>query len=206
MTEPAPDREVRSRPLASERRLPTRTMRRVAVPAYLVAAILVFFPVLDAVTTVWPPRSGDLAWRFGAAGLVSRSLVSPFLGLLITFSVALLLDHRRTLRLFAVVTGLLALSFASLAILFALDSVQMRARVAPESLSRFDLAWLVGIGKLGVAGLSLLTFTIVSWIASRSSSRRARRRQPELDSVALVSPSDTRATSSATRGGPRDRE
>lgn len=206
MTEPAPDREVRSRPLASERRLPTRTMRRVAVPAYLVAAILVLFPVSDAVATVWPLRPGDVAWRFGAGGLVSRSLVSPFLGLLITFTVALLLDHRRTLRVFAVITALLAISFGSLALLFALDSVQMRARVQPELLSQFDLAWLVGIGKLGVAGLILLTFTIVSWIASRSSSRRARRRQPELDSVALVSPSDTRATSSAARGVPADRE
>ena len=51
---------------------PTENVSRLAVSGlYLFAVLLMFWPVLDFVTTSWPPQLGTLQWRYGMMGLLS---------------------------------------------------------------------------------------------------------------------------------------
>lgn len=147
--------------------------KHLAAPAYAVAALLVLFPLLDTALSVLPPRPGEVAWRFGAAGLFSRAVMTPLLGLLLAFAVALLLEQRRALRLIAVVSGLTAALLATALGLFLLDSLQMRSQVAADAKSTFDVATVVAIGKYGVGVVLLALFSAKGWRASANRTAHA---------------------------------
>jgi hypothetical protein len=99
---------------------------------YVFAALLVLSPLMDLVSTVWPPRPGDFSWRYGFLGLLAGYLHTPILGLVLAMAVAFWQGHARALR----ITGALGCA-AGVALLlamgvFALDVVQMRAMRASE--------------------------------------------------------------------------
>ncbi len=145
-----------------------------AWPSYVVAALLVLFPLVDSLLTVFPLRPGDVNWRFGAAGLFSRALMTPLLGLLLVFAVALLLDQRRILRVVAVVSGLLSLVLLGTLALFALDTLQMRAQVRPEIVPSFDVAALTAMAKYGAVIVALLMLAVPGWRNSQREKHRTR--------------------------------
>lgn len=136
-------------------------------PGYIVAALLIVLPLADTLLSVWPIRVGDVSWRFGAAGLFSRALMTPMLGLLLVLAIALMSGHRRVTRGVAVVGGLTVLTILGTSIMFLLDAVQMRTQVRAEAKTTFDVASLVAIAKYGLAMLASLAFAIPAWKASR---------------------------------------
>jgi hypothetical protein len=157
-----------------------------AVPGYSVAALLVLFPLLDSAISVFPPRFGEIAWRFGAAGLFSRALMTPILGLLLAFSLALLLEHSRVQRAISVFSALVGVVVIAVVGLFLLDAMQMRAQVRPEAKTAFDVASLVALGKYGIGTLVLAAFSVSGWRSSRgafASKKRVRSRRGTGDLV-----------------------
>src|SRR5687768_7635051 len=70
-------------------------------PGYAVGGLFILIPFLDNVISVWPFRLGEVAWRFGAVGLFSRSLLTPLLGLFLLLGLSILAEHRLFTRVVA---------------------------------------------------------------------------------------------------------
>lgn len=144
-----------------------------AAPGYLILAMMIFFPLLDALLTVWPLRGGEVSWRFGAVGMFSRALMSPVFGLILIFGLALIYEHRVVQRVIGVLAVIAALGTASASVIFVLDALQMRAQVQPQMQTAFDVASVVALGKLLVLSVILIVLGIAAF---RSSRRRSARR------------------------------
>lgn len=137
--------------------------RTIVWAIYAVALILLVSPLIDLIGAVWPPRVGEVSWRFGAFGLATSALVSPILGLAMLKIGGVLLEHRRFVRVVAGVDLLLLLLLLGGIVFFALDFLQLRATLAASSLGQYDLAGfkaavnglldLIVLGWMGVAGL-----------------------------------------------------
>jgi hypothetical protein len=152
------------------------------MPAYLVAALLAIVPLMDVNLAVLPMRVAEVEWRVGAAGLLSRALLTPVLGALIAFATALLLDQRRVLRVFSIVGGIsVGLIVAAIALLL-LDGLQLRGQVPARSRTAFDVASLVALGKYAMTAIVMLAVAV--------SARRASRGERSLDRSIVGAPRD----------------
>jgi hypothetical protein len=142
-------------------------MRRIALPAYLVAFLIFLFPLLDTAMSVWPPQPGEVAWRFGAAGFFSRALMTPLLGVLNAFAVSLYLERRTVLRALAIASGIAVVMIVGVMGMFMLDALEMRSKVALGMKFAFDVASVVALVKYGAGMLVALAFAVVGWRASK---------------------------------------
>lgn len=137
--------------------------RSIVWALYAVALILLVSPLVDLVGAIWPPRMGEVSWRFGAFGLTTSALVSPILGFAMLKVAGVLLEHRGVVRTVAVIDLVLMLVLLGGVAFFALDFVQLRATLAASSLGQYDMAGfkaavnglleLIVLGWMGVAGL-----------------------------------------------------
>lgn len=143
--------------------------KHLTIPGYLCAVLLASFPLVDSLLAVWPLRLGELSWRFGSAGLVSRTLLTPLLWLLLAYAIALLAEQRRVLRGISILSALITAMIVALIPLFLLDAVQMRAQVVPAAIFAFTVASVAALAKYMLAAIVTLSFAIFGWKASRRS-------------------------------------
>jgi hypothetical protein len=153
-------------------------LRPVIWPGYSVGALLVLTPVLDNAISVWPLRLGEVAWRFGAVGLFSRTLVSPLLGLLLLLAVSLLAEHRVFTRIIAIISLVAAAKTVIVLGLFALDAVEMRAQIDAGALRAFDLATVSAAFRYVLFLVVTLVFAASAWEASKRSLGTHKKREP----------------------------
>jgi hypothetical protein len=160
-------------------------------PGYLIAASLIFIPLLDTALPTLPPRLGDVGWRFGTAGLFSRAAMTPLLGLFIVLLLATYFRQRRVIRVVAILCGVLSLAIVAGVVLFGLDAVQMRRQVRPEALRSFDVASVLAVFKYLWAWLVLVIVAVLGLKASRTdgSDRGAR-----VEATPLISTADASAS------------
>lgn len=151
-------------------------MKHFAAPAYGVAVLLVALPLVDTLLGALPLRPSEVSWRFGVLGLVSRTVLSPLMGLLIALGVALLRSDRRALQFLALFSGMAATAVVPLIALFALDTLQMRTQLVPGAASQFDTTVTATFVKYGITFLMLALFTVSSWKASRRAAHVAYER------------------------------
>lgn len=150
-------------------------LRPLGWAAYAVAALLVVMPLTDTFLGVWPMRVGQVTWRFGAAGLLSRALMTPLFGLLIGLVTATLLEHRIMTRVLSIVAFLGALLGVLAMVMFGLDALQARSGVRPEALTAFDTAWIVALIKYFLGTITAILLGVGGWKAARHRSRRTAR-------------------------------
>ena len=156
-----------------------RATDRLVPPAYGLAAVLVLVPILDVLLQVWPLDPGEASWRFGAIGILSRSLLTPLLGLLLAMATAAAAGHRHALRLTGALSGLLAVGLVAVGGLFALDGLELRAVVAPgEPRARFDRTGFQASVKLGLFILLSLAYAIFAWLGVRDEKRERKVVRP----------------------------
>jgi hypothetical protein len=134
--------------------------RTIGWPVYFIAVLLVCLPALDYVTNIWPFALGSLEWRYGSVGLLSGFFLTPLLALLLAHVAAVALADRPALWVLLVVNAAGALFLLILTGLFALDTVQLRAGVAEESLLTFRIGATKAMIKevCGVIALAWLGF------------------------------------------------
>ena len=132
--------------------------RSIVWAIYAVALILLVSPLVDLAGAIWPPRMGEVSWRFGAFGLTTGALVSPILGLAMLKIGGVLLEHRRFVRAVAAVDLLLLLLLVAGLAFFALDFLQLRATLATASLGQYDMAGF----KAAVNGV--LEVIVLAWM------------------------------------------
>ncbi|MCH7532009.1 MAG: hypothetical protein IIB36_09680 [Gemmatimonadetes bacterium] len=148
--------------------------RSVARAVYLVAILLVVGPLLDLVASVWPLSPTSVAWRFAATGLLSKALLVPLLGSLAAVVAALVLEHRRFLRLLSYANAGIAILLIGATIEFVLDTVQLRSGIAPEVTSEYDVAAVRAVVNLVLVGAALGGLGISGFRASRRTDRKRK--------------------------------
>lgn len=156
------------------------SFRHLAGPLYATAIAVTLLPFVELVLTVLPWTPGDLSWRYGAAGLLSRTLVTPLVGLAIFLATAATLGHRGALRAILLVAlgGVVLLSAVSALFLF--DMLEMRAMVRPDATAAFRAGAAMALLKLAVGIGVLLTFAVGARGLLRANDR-ARRAAPSAD-------------------------
>ncbi|HUF76262.1 MAG TPA: hypothetical protein VMM35_08275 [Longimicrobiales bacterium] len=133
---------------------------------YLFALVLVLSPLVDLLSTVWPPRFGELSWRYGFFGLSAGYLHTPLLGLVLATAVAYWQEHGALLRVVGFGSVLLAGLLIPVIALWPLDFQQISA-LREEELRQGVIAGgiiqelkymgacavlaLLGLGALGTA-------------------------------------------------------
>ena len=145
-------------------------LKKLAAPAYFVAALLVALPALDFLTNVWPLQPGQAVWRYGSAGLLSGFVLTPLLGVLVALAVAAACEHGRALSVLGIVSVVVAVLFVLLTGLFVLDGLQVRASVPPQRQTQFD----VGIWRAVVKYLVVSGALVWLGVAARRAGRHAR--------------------------------
>lgn len=145
--------------------------------AYGVAFMLIVIPVTELVLRLWPLELLDFRWRFGATGVLTTTVITPLLGILIGGAIALSADHRRMMRLFAVVAMTGAAMLIPLSGLFLLDARSLRTQTMPEALFVFDATAVQALLKLGVVIFVAGLLGVGGWVSARdrSSGRREVR-------------------------------
>ncbi len=149
-----------------------------AWPLYLAGLLVILLTAVDFVATVAPLSPQTVSWRFGAVGMLSRSIMLPTVGLVGILGTAALLEHVRIQRL-VMVLGFLASGLLLLAVgMFALDAVQLRNQVGPEAVTSFKASSVVALIKL-LSGAVLLAVVGVSGLRmSRHAARKAHSAGP----------------------------
>ena len=131
-------------------------LKSLIVPAYFTAALLIIFPFGDSLLSVHPFRPSLVLWRFGAAGILTSSLLTPILGLLLAAGVAAAAKHRRMLQFISVLCLIASICLTAAMALFVLDSIQVRAQVDTTGQGGFVQAlFQAGIKQFLMAVLAL---------------------------------------------------
>ncbi len=158
-----------------------RTIRPSAlgvVGAYFFLFLLVFWPAVDFLTTVWSPRLGSVEWRYGAVGLMAAYLTTPILGIGLAMVLAYALRHTRTLLFLSVISLLGALFLIPAMGSFALDVLQLRNARPPEALPSFQAGALIAEMKHLTAFVALSLFCLGGWKTAGDLSKRAQASEP----------------------------
>src|SRR3954463_8233820 len=165
--------------------------------AYLVAFSLFFIPLFDVSMSVLPLRIGDPRWRFGTLGLASNALMIPMCGVLIAFAVASVLEQRRTLKTFGVLSwvacGVCLVAVAA----FALDALQSQGQVRAGMRLSFVVASSTGAVKILLGALGFALFGVAGMKGARLMPARPASRAP-----GLLLPNDRAAKAPVVNAAP----
>jgi hypothetical protein len=101
-------------------------------PLYFIAFLLILIPIVDFAPNVWPPRPGEVGWRYGTVGLFANYLMTPVLGFALAMLIAVWAKHATLLRVSGWVVIVAAICLLGATLLFVLDAVQVRASVEAE--------------------------------------------------------------------------
>jgi chromate transport protein ChrA len=154
-------------------------LRAIAWPVYLAGILTALLPMVDLLASVWPPRLGQVEWRFGTLGLLSGFTLSPLLGLIMCMAAAAVLEHRIVQRVLAVFALIGAAKMAAIIVIFSLDWLQFRAAAPADARTGMDVGSVKAIIKHALVAASLIWLGIAGWRASRRE-HRARRSTPPL--------------------------
>lgn len=179
-------------------------LRSVALPFYLTALVIMFFPAMELLLTVWPWSPSVLSWRFGSVGLLVRAIMTPMVGFALLFGTAVALEHRLTLWAVAAAGFFGGAALLLLMGVFSLDLLEFRGVVQPESSLAFDTSSGVVLMKLFAVSLVLLAFGFSAYRVLRKSNKKKRRRsRPEAATLTAVGaqPSEDEEADAEVRAG-----
>ncbi len=161
-----------------------------AASAYLFGFALVLTAAIDLLTTVWPLRPTDMAWRYGFLGLAAGYLQTPALGLGLVGATAIWREHLTALRLAGGLALLAALVLICVMGVFGLDVLAMRQVRAPEAQRGVLVGGAFQEVKYAVAALVFLLFGLGCLnTASRLAAEVSRRAKPGIVSAAATASS-----------------
>jgi hypothetical protein len=144
-----------------------RTLKYVRTAGYVILLFAVLFPLLDLGSSLVPTHFDSATWRFGATGLVSNYMMGASIELLLMVLLALFSNQRRVLLVLAAITAIVTVALLGGSLLFVLDAIQTRSKVAPAALHRFELASVIAL-------LKMLVFAFANGALARGALRGAR--------------------------------
>jgi hypothetical protein len=156
----------------------TDLLRRYTLASYLVALMFMVNPIVDAATNAWPWYLDSVQWRFGSAGILSGYFVSILFGLMMMSAIGVAKQHRITLYLVAITSGLLTLLLLGLSVSYVLDTFQVRPLVREEQVEMFRIGAVKTAFKIVAAVVVTLVMTIASIKAARDTTATAGSKRP----------------------------
>lgn len=163
-----------SRSAVSSRR--TSAQGFVIAGGYLFALLLALSPLGEAIISIVPMRLGEPSWRFGAVGLLTQTIITPFLGLALAGVIAHVAGHTSVLRGMSLLLGGGCAVFVALAGIFMWDYLNIHQLVAAEARQQFDIAATLAILRLGGFGVLAAVGSVASWRLSAVG--RSRKGEP----------------------------
>jgi len=155
-------------------------LRQMAGSAYLVAAILILFPAVELVQDAWPVRLDEVVWRVTAVGALSRMILTPLLGLLLAFALALFLEQWRVVRTLAWVNVVLVVMLAGGLVIYGLDAARVRGDLARAAQHAYDLGIVISFAKYTLGGLVLAALLYSQARVLRTVRKQAARAAAEV--------------------------
>jgi hypothetical protein len=165
-------------------------LKSLAAPAYALALIMIVVPVVDTVLSVIPLHTGEVSWRYGAIGLMSRSLLTPIIGLVFALALSLALEHRRVQRAVGIAGIVSVIVMLAMIVLFLLDSLQLSSRIPLAGKSAFMFA---GTGAL----VKFVLFSVVLILIARAGIARPQSTQAAEPADGILIPRPRKRGSSA---------
>lgn len=162
---------------------PRDVLRPLRLPGYSFLALTILLQTADFFITVAPFRPTAVMWRFSALGTASGSIGNALLLILLLYVFALLLQDSPALATVTGLTAFLALILFLSGAAFALDALQLRSRVDPQVVKRFDIAAAEAIIKFvaqGVIAALMSISSLRSWRLSKRAGFREGRASEEM--------------------------
>ena len=131
-------------------------LERLANPLYFVGLLLVFTPLADFMTSVWPLQPGEIRWRFASAALLGGFLFTPLIGATIGVVVSGLMEQRRAQKTLAIINIASAVILVGVIGLLLLDALQLRRAVPPDAQTAFRTSAVRAALKHGSVTVALV--------------------------------------------------
>ncbi len=168
--------------------LSSTQLRMLGSVMYFAAAALILNFFAQFTIQVWPFKFSELNWRVGASGLVMDALISTVVPQALMYFAAFLNNDRKTLQILRWVTLLAGLTTMGLLLLFALDSVQIRAQL-PQNVKGNFMKVALRAGFVGVLLSTLfvwLGLTVGKVLKSQGSVRTIGGKEPAQEGLLVV--------------------
>ena len=146
---------------------------------YLLAALLIVVPVAEATLAVLPMSPTETAWRFGAVGLYSRSILVPLMGFALAAALAVTMAHRHALRWLSGFAGGVTIVLVVAGGLFVLDALEMSSRMRPEAQLAFRMASASALAKIFAVSVVMALFAHGGWASTGLPAGRKRRQREQ---------------------------
>jgi hypothetical protein len=147
--------------------IPAEFASRIRLPAYLIVAFLSLGSIVEVLVGSWPLHVHDMNWRLAVLNSAAGAAGTELLALLILILVAQIAMSAAGLWAGVWFSLLVALAYAGGAVTFALDSLQLRARIPADQLSRFDVTVGWALARFGITALICLTLAACALAAAR---------------------------------------
>jgi hypothetical protein len=161
-------------------------VRRIRVPAYLLVAFLSVGSLIDILVTAWPVHLHDPNWRLAVANNAAGASGTEMLSLLILIVIAQLAVAGPALWAGFAFAMAMASGYAIAAVMFALDSLQVRGRIPAEQLQRYDVTVAWALARFAFTDLVCLWLAACAWSAARSLRRDMAREMADRRSGLIV--------------------
>jgi len=164
---------------------PQEILRRLRVPGYVVASLIILVPVIESIAGAWPFQIGGAAWRLTAIGTAAGVVGTPILGLFLMLILATMSGQRGVLWLISsscILGGALCLAGSGV---FALDAVQLRSQVRIAVAGRYNIASAWTVVKLWLSSATLLVLGVSSYQTADTIRRRLTTRIQKNGSLTL---------------------
>ena len=169
-------------PLASE------AVRRTRAPAYVIATLVILFPLMEIGASAWPYRTNNPEWRLGFISTAAGASTAILLGLLLIYVIGTLFDDRPVIWFVALIGTLMTALCVMAGGSFLLDALQLKGQVNPNMEGRYSVNSALALIKLGLAGFAALVVAVSAFLAGRNL-RRTSRREAKMPARVMVSSS-----------------
>lgn len=150
-------------------------VRRLRAPLYILVAYLSLGSVMEILVGGWPLRLHDVNWRLGALNSAAGATGTELLALVLLIVVGQLAWSRGALWTGFWYSLLIGVANVGAAAIFALDSLQVRARIPATQVNQFDATVAWGLARFGIAGLVCFWLAACALAAARLLGREAAR-------------------------------
>lgn len=162
-------------------------VRRIRVPAYLIAGLMFFIPLVEIAVAASPYRLHDPSWRVGLISAAANTSTSILVALLLAYLVGVFAGDRLTIWLIAIASAVMVLLCVGASGAFTLDALQIRAQVRPDLEGRYGLTSGWALAKIFLAALGGAVLSVNAFRNGRSLQRALERRGKKTAAVLVTS-------------------
>jgi cytochrome bd-type quinol oxidase subunit 2 len=132
---------------------------------FMIAALLITVPFVQAGAQIWPLQLTNIQWRFGAANAFSSILLLPFLGLSLLLLLARGLENRGLARVVGGLSAIFTVGLLGSLVVFVLDSQELKTIVSTQMSAQFN-STTIRVGFVTLLFLLAFSFLTLSSFAA----------------------------------------